>query len=167
MQLVIEGRIDVNLLPLSPYEFNLRNNGWTVWIMWEVAHAAVTNALIPYWLTGCSGSSSMHLPWHRMLPDSICSSVGEFLTNSQFWCRRKTQRWLLPEPLICQDTFPHSAVDFPRSVCWSVRWCVFVPVRASVFLKWSYYFLTGQSDSHIFSTCEHTHRHTHRSKVCF
>ena len=79
----IEERIDFDLLPLSRYEFNLWNSGLTVGIMRAEAHAAVTNAVIPYRLTGCSGSG-VHLPWHRMLPDSIGSSVGDCLTSSQF-----------------------------------------------------------------------------------
>lgn len=45
-QLEIEGRIDCFLLLLSlPNEFNLWNNGGTVGIMWQVAHAAVTSAV--------------------------------------------------------------------------------------------------------------------------
>lgn len=127
----IEERIDINLLPLSRYEFNLWNNGLTVGIMRAEAHAAVTNAVIPYRLTGCSGSS-VHLLWRRMLPDSICRWLFD---KQPVWLWRKTQWW----PLVSQDLFPHSAVcGFPaalslhtltflkvgvRGVCVPVRVC--------------------------------------------
>lgn len=54
---------------------------------------------------------------HRMLPDSIGNSVGDFLTSSQFGVRRKTQRWPPSEPLVSQDLFPHCAVcGFPAGL---------------------------------------------------
>lgn len=60
------------------HELDLRNNGGTVGIMWEVAHAAVTNAVILHRLTGGSGSG-LHFLWRRMQPDSIGRSVDILL----------------------------------------------------------------------------------------
>lgn len=159
---------DFNLPLLSPYEFNLWDNGWTVGIMWEAAHAAVTNAVKPFF----GWQAALEAP--RISSDTECcptrsaALLATLSTSSRFGAGGGTQRRPPPEPRISQDLFPHSAAcGFPRSsftaqFCWSRSWRVYVPVRACFSVLWVI-FLLPYCDSHIFSTCERTH--AQRTKV--
>lgn len=83
---IFEGIGDgLNPLFLSPsHGSDRRNNGGTVGVMWEVAHAAGTNAVILHRLTGGSGSrrafsSDAECGLTRSAALSLCScSHGSF-----------------------------------------------------------------------------------------
>lgn len=141
LHLETEESIDfLNFLPLPPSEFNLRNNGCSVGIMWEVAHAAVTNPVIT--------SSHNKLLWNRHASPLTQNAARldlqlrrGLLDKQAAGCRRRKRRgggrrwWSPPEPLvrICFLSVP--TVDSPAALplhglCWSGSWCAFMPVRA-------------------------------------
>lgn len=149
--------MDFNLLLLSPCESNSWNNGRTVGIMWEVAHAAVTNAVIPRRLEAARISSDA-----ECCPTRSAALSETPLTTSQLGAggrRGGGLRLSLSSAGIC---FPITAsVDSPQvfrcaqfvevDVCACACLCVLAPAS----FEGSHYFLTGLSDSHIFSACEH------------
>lgn len=108
----MQGRMDLKSF-LSHSELNVLNKGGSVGIMWEPAHAAVTNAVKPNRLTGGSASPL----------SQNAARLALLTTNS-----------LLLEDR--QDLFARGAAcGCPAglllyTVCWSRSRCVYVPVRA-------------------------------------
>lgn len=144
--------MDLNVLLLSPFEFILRNNGRTVGIMWEVAHAAVTNAVIPYSLEAA-----------RISSDTECCPTrsAALLANSQSDAGGRRgggggRRLSLPSARIC--FLIALSVDSPRLfgctqfVEVGVGVCTCLCVLAPASFEGSYYFLTGlihRSSQHV------------------
>lgn len=133
--------MDLNILLLSPFEFNLWNNGRTVGIMWEVAHAAVSNAVIPYRLEAA-----------RISSDTECCTTrsAALLANSQSGAggrRGGGRRLSLLSARIC--FLIALSVDSPRLfgctqfVEVGVGVCTCLCVLAPASFEGSYYFLTG------------------------